>query len=265
MATEHQRIFGRTGLKAGRLGISSSYRAPAKAFEMAFERGCNYFTWGTFIRGQSDEMAQAIRNIIASGQRDRLILAMFGYWHNNMLNERILTRGLRKLGTGYADVFLLGWYPKHPSRRTVEQALKWKEQGRIRFLGISGHNRSLFPDLFREGLFDIYHIRYNAVHTGAEEEVFPFIPEEAKPGIVSFTATTWGKLLKKKYMPPGEEPLTAQDCYRFVLANPAVDICMVGARTEEEMKQDLQILDMPPLQPDEMERIRTIGKYIHGS
>jgi hypothetical protein len=43
-------ILGRTGLKVGRLGISSSYGAPAEAFEEAFERGCNYFVIGSFIR-----------------------------------------------------------------------------------------------------------------------------------------------------------------------------------------------------------------------
>lgn len=33
-----------THLKVGRLGISSSFGAPAAAYEAAFERGCNYFT-----------------------------------------------------------------------------------------------------------------------------------------------------------------------------------------------------------------------------
>jgi hypothetical protein len=42
---------GRTNLKACRLGISSSFGAPAAAYEAAFERGCNYFTRGTFMRG----------------------------------------------------------------------------------------------------------------------------------------------------------------------------------------------------------------------
>jgi len=48
--------LGKTGLQVGRLGISSSFGAPAPAFEEAFEKGCNYFTWGTFIKGQSKEM-----------------------------------------------------------------------------------------------------------------------------------------------------------------------------------------------------------------
>jgi hypothetical protein len=62
MATfDAPRELGRTGLKVRRLGISSSYGAPAAAFEEAFEKGCNYFVMGSFIRGRSREMARAIR------------------------------------------------------------------------------------------------------------------------------------------------------------------------------------------------------------
>lgn len=43
-------VLGRTGLRVGRLGISSSFGAKAAVFEEAFEHGCNYFTWGTFIK-----------------------------------------------------------------------------------------------------------------------------------------------------------------------------------------------------------------------
>ena len=42
-------VLGRTGLKVGRLGLASGYGAPAEAFEEGFERGCNYWTWGTVV------------------------------------------------------------------------------------------------------------------------------------------------------------------------------------------------------------------------
>ncbi len=68
-------VLGRTGLKVGRLGIASGYGAPAAAIEEAFERGSNYFTWGTVIKGYARGMREALRNIVAKGQRDRLVLA----------------------------------------------------------------------------------------------------------------------------------------------------------------------------------------------
>jgi hypothetical protein len=91
-------ILGRTGLQVGRLGISSSYGAPAAAFEEAFEKGCNYFVLGTFMKGRSEEMVQAIRNIVARGQRDKLVVCLMEYTHSPLIGKGHFHRGLKKLG-----------------------------------------------------------------------------------------------------------------------------------------------------------------------
>ena len=139
--------LGRTGLKVGRMGIASGYWAPAKAIEEAFERGCNYMTWGTFIKGYSPHMRDAIRNIKAKGQRDRLVLAIFSYSHQSFLTEYFLSKGLKAAGLDYADALILGYFPKRPSQRILDGAIRLKEKGLIRFIGVSSHNRLLFPNL----------------------------------------------------------------------------------------------------------------------
>ena len=59
-------------------------------------------------------------------------------------------------------------------------------------------------------------------------------------------------------------PMTAADCYRFVLSNPAVDVCMMGARSREEMSANLKVLDSGPFSDAEMERAVRIGDFLHG-
>lgn len=255
--------LGRTGLKVGRLGISSSYGAPAAAFEEAFERGCNYFTWGTFLRGRSPEMKKALRNILGQGRRDDLVLAMVTYAHSAVLTEFFLKRGLAAIGLDYADVLILGYFPKRPPQRVMDGALRLKEKGLVRFIGLTSHNRKLFPLLAEDGLIDILHIRYNAVHRGAETDIFPHINGDNRPGIVSFTATCWQQLLKSRKMPPGQTPPTAADCYRFVLSHPGVDVCMTGPRTLDQMRANLQALAAGPMSALELERMRIIGDAIH--
>jgi len=254
--------LGRTGLKVGRLGIASGYRAPTEAIEEAFDRGCNYMTWGTFMKGRVPQMRQAIRNIVSKGQRDRLVLGMFSYAHWPFLTERLLARGLKDAGIDHADVLILGFFSRRPSRRIVEGALRLKEKGLVRFIGLSGHNRKLFPKLCEQGDFDLFHVRYSAAHRGAETETFPYVRCEKRPGIVTFTATRWGQLLNPKKMPAGEPPATAADCYRFVLSNPAVDVCMTGAKTVDEMRENLKVLDMGPLSEGEIARMRRIGDFV---
>jgi predicted aldo/keto reductase-like oxidoreductase len=209
-------------------------------------------------------MATAIRRIVASGQRDRLVLAMFSYAHQPFLTEKFFVRGLREAGIERADVLVLGYFSRPPSRRILDGALRMKEKGLVRFVGLSGHDRKVFGALRREGVIDLFHIRYSAVHTGAEQDAFPEIGGDGRPGVVTFTAAAWGKLLDPRKMPPGETPPHAADCYRFALSHPAVDVCMVGARSLPQMREDLQALVRGPLDATEMARMRRIGDYVYG-
>ena len=256
-------ILGRTGLSTGRLGISSSYGAPAAAYEEAFERGCNYFVMGSFMKGRSKEMIKAIHHISRKGARDKLVVCLMEYTHSRLLGKGHFFKGLRQLGIDYADVLMLGYYPKKPRNQVMDLGLHLKDIGVVKHLALSGHNRKLFPKLM-ESPIDIFQVRYNAANSGAERDVFPHVGGENRPGIISFTATRWGQLLKESKMPPGEKPLSALDCYRFVLSNPAVDVCMTGARTLEMMRENLETLDSGPLSGEEMERIRRIGDHLYG-
>lgn len=256
-------ILGRTGLQTGRLGISSSYGAPAAAFEEAFERGCNYFVVGSFMKGRSKEMIRAINELIKNGKRDQLVICLMEYTHSKRLGKSHFYKGLKQLGIDYADVLMLGYHPKKPRQQVMDLALNLKDIGVVKHLALSGHNRKLFPKLL-EGPIDIFQIRYNAANSGAEKDVFPYTGGADRPGIISFTATRWGQLLKESKMPPGEKPLTAMDCYRFVLSNPAVDVCMTGARNLEMMRENLKTLDSAPLTEEEMKRIRLIGDHVYG-
>jgi len=256
--------LGRTGLKIGRLGIASSYGAPAQSYEEAFEKGCNYFTVGSVIRGRRKGMVEAIRNITAMGKRDDLVVTMSDYAHSQLIGHPKFFIGLKKLGLEYVDVLMLGYYPGKPRKGLLDWAVRLKDRGLIKHIGISSHNRSLFPRLAAEELIDVFHLRYNAANSGAEKDVFPLLPTDNKPGIVAFTATRWGQLLNANKMPAGESPLSASDCYRFVLSNPSVDTCLTGPKTLEMMRENLTSLELGPLSKEEMQRVRRIGDHVYG-
>ena len=262
MTFDSPTTLGTTGIPVGRLGVASSYRAPSAAYEEAFERGCTYFTWGSFIRGRSREFEKAARSLFGNGHRSRVVLGIISYAHSAFLTETFLKQGLKKIGTDYADVLLLGYFSKRPPQRVLDGALRLKEAGVVRAIGITTHKRTLVPELHREGILDVYHVRYNAAHRGGEEDLFPHVLGSAKPGLVAFTATCWGRLLSPKRMPPGEAPATAVDCYRFALSHPAVDVCLTGPRTLEEMRENLSTLDQGPMGEEELARMRRIGDYL---
>lgn len=254
------RILGRTGLKVGRLGVAASYGAPANAFEEAFERGCNYFYWGSM---RKSGMRQAIVNICGQGKRDELVIVIQSYSRSVFLMEVFLKKALHSLAIEQADILLLGWHNKVPSRRLINKALAMKEKGFFRFLGLSAHNRRVFPQLAKEDIFDLFHVRYNAAHRGAEDETFAHLQGKINPGIVSYTATRWGQLLNPKKMSSGEAPPSASDCYRFVLSNPDADVCMCGPKDTAQMKEALRSLDLGPLNQEELERMKRVGDHVN--
>ncbi len=253
-------ILGQTGLRVGRLGVAAGYGAPTEAFEEAFEKGCNYFYWGSL---RKNGMCQAIANICRKGKRDELVVLVQSYSRSPYLMEVFLKKALKSLNIDFADILLLGWHNRRPSKRILDRCLRMQAAGLYRFLAISSHNRPLFPRLAEGNVFDIFHLRYNAAHRGAETEVFDKLKYKSRPGIVCYTATRWGQLLNPRKIPPGESLLSASDCYRFVLSNPNVDVCMCGPRNQSQMKEALRSLELGPLTEEELARLRKIGDHVH--
>ncbi len=254
--------LGRTGLPVCRLGVSGGYGAPISAFEMALERGVNYFYHGS---RRAPGMNAAIKNIVAKGRREDLLVVAQNYWRAfEWPFRRSFDSFLKKTGLEYVDILLLGWHNAAPAKKFLDICRALKTKGLIRFLAISGHNRPAFPEFARSGTYDVCHVRYNAVHTGAEKEVFPLLSAESRPGIVIYTATSWGQLLKPRNIPAGEQLPRGSDCYRFVMTNPAVDVCMTGPRSLEHMKEALESLDRGPMSEEELAWMRRVGSHIHG-
>lgn len=256
MSFSQPTMLSQTGLKVGRLGLGAGYGAPASVFEEAFEQGCNYFYWTSRKSG----MREAIRNICAQGKRDQLIVVIQSYSRSTYLMEISFKKALKSLSLDYADILIIGWHNKSPAHRLTEKSLEMKERGMLRFLGMSGHNRSLFPEMATRGVFDLFHIRYNAAHRGAETEAFPYLKDT---GVVSYTATRWGHLLNPRKMPSGESTPSSTDCYRFVLSNPAVDVCLCGPKNVEQMRSALRTLESGPMDDAELRRMKKIGDYVH--
>jgi aryl-alcohol dehydrogenase-like predicted oxidoreductase len=255
-----RRILGRTGLEVGRLGISASFGVPSAAVEQAFERGVNYLYWGTFRRGG---FGQALRNL--KPNRDRMVLVLQSYSRVAALLGVSVEMALRRVNFDFADVLLLGLWNQLPPRRILDSAARLRERGLIRHIAVSTHHRPLVEQLAANPDIGIVHVRYNAAHTGAEREVFPVLAARSSPpGAVAFTATSWRQLMNPKTVPRGERVPTASDCYRFVLSNPSVDVCMTGPATAAQAEEALRALEAGSMSEEELSWMRRVGSHIHG-
>jgi aryl-alcohol dehydrogenase-like predicted oxidoreductase len=264
--------LGRTGLEVGRLGISAGYGVPTHAVERAFEQGVNYLYFGS---QRTKQFAQALRNL--SGQRDRMVLLIQSYSRIAALVGGSLERALGAIGYDHADLLLLGMWQKAVPARILDAAREAQRRGLVRHLAVSTHQRTLVPEIARGSDYSVVHFRYNAAHTGAERDIFPHLPAADRPGLVSFTATSWGQLTRSARgvsnwrqwftggrIPEGERTPAASDCYRFVLAQPDVDVCLTGPSTAEHVDEALEALRRGPMTAEELDWMRRVGRAVYG-
>ncbi|HRG96706.1 MAG TPA: aldo/keto reductase [Polyangiaceae bacterium] len=249
------------GREVGRLGLATNFGLPERAVSLALERGVDYFFWTTFRSGPS---TRALRATFPQ-RREKVVLAAGTTvgWFAGTLRGTV-ERTLRTLGTEYLDVFQLNWLGVASSYSEAHMAelAKLRDEGKLRKVGISIHDRGRAGRLAEDSPLDLFMIRYNAAHPGAERDIFPHL-ERRKPAVVAYTATAWRRLLRK---PSGWDgaPATAGDCYRFCLSSPHVDVVLSGPKTEEELVANLDAVARGPLTPEEDTRLRAFGQAVHG-
>ena len=255
------RVLGKTGLTVGRLGLGSSYGAPAAAYEKAFEQGCNYFYWGSMRR---EGMGDAIRHL-APQHREKLVVVLQSYSRWGIRLASHVESGLSRLGLDHADLLVLGWHNRPLGARLMDAAMRLIERGRVRHLAVSAHDRPVFLQHARDLRLEVLMVRYNAAHRGAGTEVFPHVTtgDAPRPGVVTYTATRWGTLIDPRCTPPGLRMPTAAECYRFALSNPLTDVCLTGPATAAEMDANLRALDLGPMCEDEIRWMEAVGDHVH--
>jgi len=249
-------------LKKGvfRLGLAVTHGIDDAGIREALAGEMNYVFWNPTARKLVAPLRDALRR-----DRERYLVATgptFG-WFRGPIRSRVESV-LKLLGTDYLDVLQLYWLGKMSALTdgNVEEMRRLKEEGKVRALGVSIHDRPRAGRLAEDSALDLLMVRYNAAHPGAEQDIFPHLARRM-PAVVAYTATSWGKLLKR---PRGwnQRAATAGDCYRFCLTSPHVDVVLCSPANAVELREDLAEVARGPLGSDEMAFMRALGRAVHG-
>jgi aryl-alcohol dehydrogenase-like predicted oxidoreductase len=248
------------GKRVHRLGLAGNYGIDQAGLGAALERGLNYIFWAPRMGRLTPVLREALKR-----DRERFVVCAsptFGWFPGQV--RRGAERALKVLGTDYLDLYQLNWLSRMSAwtEGTVEELVKLKQEGKVRALGVSIHDRPRAGKLAEDSPLDVLMIRYNAAHPGAERDIFPHLARR-KPAVVAYTATDWRKLLKRPAGWDGPVP-TAGDCYRFCLSNPHVDVVLNGPANLAQLDENLAALEKGPMSPEELEWMRRFGKVVHG-
>ena len=207
--------------------------------------------------------------------REKNVVAMLGWGFFGWQVRQSIEKALLELNTDYLDVFKLGWLGRTSaySRGIIDSLLKLKQEGKIKAIGTSIHDRQRAGQLALDSELDLLMIRYNAKHTGAEEDIFPHLTKR-NPAVVSYTALAWQQLINPvkgiEVAPswPGSKeeakipPLTPELCYRFVLSNPHVHLVLTGPKNREQLMMNFRAMRQGILTQEELNWIRQYGILI---
>jgi aryl-alcohol dehydrogenase-like predicted oxidoreductase len=242
-----------------RLGLSGTFGLDEAGCREALER-VQYVFWSPRMK----PLTRALGDALARDRERYAVSAgpLLGYFPGAV--RKAAEAALRALGTDYLDVLQLYWLGKMSAftGAVQEELVALREEGKVRALGVSIHDRPRAGHLAESSILDLLMIRYNAAHPGAETDVFPHLARR-RPAIVAYTATSWRKLLRPPRGWKGP-PATAGDCYRFCLTSPHVDVVLTGPRNMAELRENLAALDKGPLSDAELAFMRELGRAVHG-
>ena len=248
------------GRRQFRLGLATHFGIEGIDLEWALEQGIDYVFWTPKAKRVTTSLKDALKR-----NRESITIATgptTGYYGGGI--KRACERLLKTLGTDYIDIFQIFWLGRTSAwtPSTIDALVSLKESGKARAIGISIHDRKRAGKLAQDSPLDMLMVRYNAAHTGAEQDIFPHLVKR-KPAVVSYTSTRWRGLLKRPKGWSGPV-MTAADCYRFCLSNPNVDLVLTGPKNRQQLQENIsELRDKGPLSEEETKWIREYGKIVH--
>jgi aryl-alcohol dehydrogenase-like predicted oxidoreductase len=231
------RILGKTGLKVSTVGYGCMITSDATVITRALDMGINYFdTSRNYQNGQNERMVAAAlgskrKNIILSSKCDTKTDA-------GILAE--LETSLKELNTDYLDIWYLHGLGTAAaiSDELVEAQKKAKQQGKVRFIGVSTHSLPAVADRALEARLDVVLAQYNFTsppeYTWAVEKL-----HNAGVGMVAM------KVMARAGRRGGGDPLPAgrpAAALKWVIKNPSISTTIPSMTDVDQLEQNFAVM-----------------------
>jgi len=275
-------VYGKTGLEVSKLGFGVmrlptiengdgsqrvDFDKSTPLLRRGLELGINFFdTHHNYHNSQSET---AIGLATEGVDRSSFIIQTKNpTWRDLAEGEthrQRLEAGLKRAKTDYFDIYLMHSLRMQTWEKVGEdfmkEALQAKEEGLIRHIGFSSHDKPENIIKFIDtGLFECMLVQYNLIDTRNEEAIRH--AHEAGMGVSIMGPVGGGRLSTPSEIAgelPGGRKSPAEAALRFVLANPNVDIAVSGMSTIRQLEENVRTAEIEtPLTADERRRITNI-------
>jgi predicted aldo/keto reductase-like oxidoreductase len=209
----------------------------------AIDIGINFFdnAWDYHDGGSEERMGKALAE---GGRRQKVFLMTKNCERDYEGSMRCLEDSLRRLKTDYLDLWQFHEinFDNDPdwifTKGGIEAAIKAKEQGKVRFIGFTGHKdpRLHLDMLSRPFEWDACQMPINVMdaHYRSFARQVVLVCRERGIGVIGMKALGGG-------YPTGaildKTDLTASECYRFALSQ-GVDSLVMGMINREQLEEN---------------------------
>ncbi len=262
-----ERVLGRTGATLPIFGLGGAGRTPLSRpgeegdaiaiIERSLELGIRYFDTAASY-GPSEER---LGKVLPPHRKD-LFLASKSGQRNRDEAWRDLERSLQRLQTDYLDLWQFhaltyDWDLNtilDENNGAIRVAQEAKEQGLVRFVGITGHHN---PAIIAQGLnrypFDTALIPINAAD---KHSANPFITtvlpvaQQQNVGTIAMKVPAYGRLIESGAVDGMRQAMG------YALSQPGVSCCIIAAETVPQLEHNISVAQaFQPLPAEELAAI----------
>ncbi|NEP00041.1 MAG: aldo/keto reductase [Symploca sp. SIO2E9] len=298
--------LGRTGLRVSVAGLGSgghsrlgqatgkSEQESIKIIHTALDFGINFFDTSRDYKTEK-LLAKALKNL----RREHLVLSTKERSHSQgepITPEQLrkaLEESLRNLGTDYVDIYHLASLQPgdylYAFNELVPVLLKSKEQGKVRFIGVSEKfdtdtEHHMLERALRDDCWDVVMAGFNIINQSAREKVFQKTRQK-NIGVLGMFAVRRtlsrqenlkqamfelkAKGLVEPHLVDDNDPLgflfhdrgalSLQDAaYRYCRHEPGLDVVLFGTGNLKHLEANVNSLLRPPLPDDDWHRLKEL-------
>ncbi len=274
------RKLGRTDLQISVLGFGTAPFGGAygafhpqeckRTVDFAIDHGINFFDSSPYYGLTLSEERLGVALV---GKRDKVVLATkcgrYGLNDFDFSARRIaasIDESLQRLKTDYLDLFQVHDVEFGDFQQIVEETVpavrKIQQQGKARFIGITGYPLKMLVDIAKEVPVDtiLSYCHYNLMNTDMDSELTPFARARGI-GLISASGLHMGMLTAGGAPEWHPAPIAVKSAakravefcrsrgkdispiaIRFCLDHPYVSTTLVGMSTQDEVRSNLELL-----------------------
>lgn len=250
------RQLGRTGLKVSEIGLGTEHlTAPevvTPVIHRAVDAGINYIDMMVWTSEGRERLGAALR-----GKREGVILAghlgaadtggQYRRTRDPVECRELWHDLLRRLRTTWVDVLHIHYLDSPADYERVvapggvlEVALRLKQEGKARYLSLSGHSPTVALQAVEDGHVDLV-MHPVCIGDAADQERARLFERCARlrVGLVAMKTFAGGGIFRR------QKPASPAQCIHYSLSQRGVSTALVGVKNVRELEEDLRYLQAP--------------------